>query len=88
MNHKRWVVLSIALLALAPGLRAAVGFDKYHTPAELASALQEIAQANTAAAKVHKLAVSPGGREVLITKDSHLKAALLNRSGTRIVAGA
>ena len=31
---------------------------------------------------------APGGREVLITKDTHLKAALLNRSGTRIVASA
>lgn len=30
--------------------------------------------------------IEAGGREVLITKDSHLKAALLNRSGTRIVA--
>ena len=32
--------------------------------------------------------IEAGGREVLITKDSHLKAALLNRSGTRIVANA
>ena len=32
--------------------------------------------------------IEAGGREVLITKDSHLKAALLNRSGTRIVASA
>ena len=30
--------------------------------------------------------IEAGGREVLITKDSHLKAALLGRSGTRIVA--
>jgi carbamate kinase len=30
--------------------------------------------------------IEAGGREVLITKDTHLKAALLNRSGTRIVA--
>jgi carbamate kinase len=30
--------------------------------------------------------IEAGGREVLITKESHLKAALLNRSGTRIVA--
>ncbi len=30
--------------------------------------------------------IEAGGREVLITKDSHLKAALINRSGTRIVA--
>lgn len=32
--------------------------------------------------------IEAGGREVLITKDSHLKAALINRSGTRIVATA
>jgi carbamate kinase len=30
--------------------------------------------------------IEAGGREVLITKDSHLRAALLGRSGTRIVA--
>ncbi|MEN6312019.1 MAG: carbamate kinase [Acidobacteriota bacterium] len=32
--------------------------------------------------------IEAGGHEVLITKDSHLKAALLNRAGTRIVATA
>jgi len=32
--------------------------------------------------------IEAGGREVLITKDSHLKSAMLNRSGTRIVASA
>lgn len=32
--------------------------------------------------------IEAGGREVLITKDSRLKAALANRSGTRIVASA
>jgi len=32
--------------------------------------------------------IEAGGKEVLITSASHLKAALLNRSGTRIVAGA
>jgi carbamate kinase len=32
--------------------------------------------------------IEAGGQEVLITKDTHLKAALLNRSGTRIVAAA
>jgi len=32
--------------------------------------------------------IEAGGLEVLITKDSHLKAALINRSGTRIVASA
>jgi carbamate kinase len=32
--------------------------------------------------------IEAGGREVLITKDSHLKSALRGRSGTRIVASA
>jgi len=32
--------------------------------------------------------IEAGGQEVLITKDSHLKAALRGRSGTRIVASA
>ncbi len=32
--------------------------------------------------------IEAGGREVLITRDTHLKAALLNRSGTRITASA
>ena len=66
MIRKRSVSLVFALVALASGLGAAVAFDKYHTPAELVSALQEYAQANPAVAKVHKLAVSPGGREVVL----------------------
>jgi hypothetical protein len=66
MIRKRSVSFVFALVALTSGLGAAVAFDKYHTPAELASALQEYAQANPAVAKVHKLAVSPGGREVVL----------------------
>ncbi|MGZ4886425.1 MAG: M14 family metallopeptidase [Candidatus Aminicenantales bacterium] len=66
MNHKRWVVLLFALSALASGLDAAATFDRYHSPAELGAALQEYAGANAAIAKVHKLAQSPGGRDVLI----------------------
>lgn len=31
--------------------------------------------------------IEAGGREVLITKDTHLKAALINRSGTKIIPG-
>jgi carbamate kinase len=30
--------------------------------------------------------IDAGGREVLITKDTHLKAALIKRAGTRIIA--
>ena len=66
MNHKRWVVLLFALFALASGLSAAVAFDKYHSPAELGAALQEYALANAAIVRVHKLAQSPGGHDVLM----------------------
>lgn len=66
MNHKRWVVLLFTLAALASGLDAAATFDRYHSPAELGAALQEYALANAAVAKVHKLAQSPGGRDILI----------------------
>jgi hypothetical protein len=68
MNHKRWVVFWLVLFALASGLSAAVTFDRYHTPAELNAALQEIALANPAAVKIHKLAQSPGGRDVLLVE--------------------
>jgi hypothetical protein len=43
-----------------------VAFDRYHTPAELARAIQEYAAANAAVARVHKLVQSPGGRDVLV----------------------
>jgi hypothetical protein len=66
MNRKRLVVLWLALFTFASGLSAAAAFDRYHTPAELNAALQEYASANAAAAKVHKLAQSPGGRDVLL----------------------
>ena len=66
MFHKHSLVLLLALFALASGLSAAVAFDRYHTPAELNAALQEIGAANPSVTKVHKLAVSPGGREVLL----------------------
>ncbi len=68
MNRKRWVVFWFALLALASGLSAAVGFDKYHTLAELNAALQECVSANPSVAKVHKLAQSPGGKDVILVE--------------------
>ena len=68
MNHRRWIVLFLALFGLVSGLSAAVAFDRYHSPAELAAAIQEYAAANAAVARVHKLAQSPGGRDVLIVE--------------------
>ena len=68
MNHRRWIVLFLALFGLVSGLSAAVAFDRYHSPAELSAAIQEYAAANAAVARVHKLAQSPGGRDVLIVE--------------------
>jgi len=66
MNHKLRVLLPIALCAAAAWLGAAATFDKYHTPAEIAAALGEFAAANPSVARVHKLAQSPGGRDVVL----------------------
>jgi hypothetical protein len=66
MHRKPWVVLGFALFFLASSLGAAVTFDRYHAPAELNAAFQEFAAANPAVAKVHKLATSPGGRDVVL----------------------
>jgi hypothetical protein len=66
MNRKQWLVLLLGLAAFAPGLVAQVTFDRYHTPAELGSALQAIAAANPAVARVHALAKSAGGKDVFL----------------------
>jgi hypothetical protein len=54
------------LLILAAGLGAQTAFDRYHTPAELNAAFQDLAKANPSFAKLHVLAKSPGGREVML----------------------
>ncbi len=41
-------------------------FDRYHKPEELAAAVQDLARANPGFAKVHILAKSPGGRELIL----------------------
>jgi hypothetical protein len=66
MHHKFWIVLGFALFFLAAGLSASVTFDRYHTPAEVNAAFQEFASTNAAIAKIHKLAQSPGGRDVIL----------------------
>ncbi len=41
-------------------------FDRYHKPEELTAAFQDLARANPGFAKVHVLAKSPGGRELVL----------------------
>lgn len=66
MHQRFWIVLGFAFFFLVASLSASVTFDRYHTPAELNAAFQEFASANAAVAKIHKLAQSPGGRDVIL----------------------
>ena len=61
-------VLAVALVCLSLGPLAAADltFDRYHKPEEIAAALQDLAKANPAFAKVHLLAKSPGGRDLVL----------------------
>ena len=66
MNRRCRFVPFLGLLLLASGLGAQTVFDRYHTPAELNAAFQDLARANPSFAKLHVLAKSPGGREVVL----------------------
>jgi len=50
----------------APASIGGLTFDRYHKPEEFAAAAREIARANPAIARVHALAKSAGGRELVI----------------------
>ena len=59
-------VLAAALLAAGVPTRAqkpgaALGFDRYHTPQEVAAALAAMNKANPATTALHQVATSPGG---------------------------
>ncbi len=67
MKHPRRFLPLFALLFLIGNLGAQpTAFDKYHSPAELNAAFRDIARANAAFAKIHELAKSAGGGEVLL----------------------
>ncbi len=64
---KRFVFISFLLAILSTGIMAAeLTFDRYHTPAAIDTALMDFARANPASAKLHTLARSAGGRDVLM----------------------
>lgn len=67
MRHPRRHLLLAVLFLLAPGLAAQpTVFDRYHSPAELNQAFRDIARTNAAFARIHVLARSPGGSEILL----------------------
>ncbi len=53
-------------VALGPLAAAELTFDRYHGPAEIAAALQDLARAHPGFAKAHVLAKSPGGRDLVL----------------------
>ena len=67
MRHPRRFLPLIVFFLLSVNLSAqSPSFDRYHSPAELNAAFRGIARANAAFAKIHVLAKSPGGTEVLL----------------------
>jgi len=60
------IVLSLVILALGPLAAADLAFDRYHRPEELAAAFQDLARASSGFAKVHVLAKSAGGRDLVL----------------------
>ncbi|MFZ2055476.1 MAG: M14 family metallopeptidase [Candidatus Aminicenantales bacterium] len=60
---------AFVILALVPSIAAGAAeltFDRYHTPADRMAAFQEMARANPGVIRVHTLAKSPGGRDILL----------------------
>jgi len=64
---KSFVFISFLLTMLCAGAMAAeLTFDRYHTPAAINATLQDFARANPATTKLHTIARSAGGRDVLL----------------------
>ena len=64
---KPFVLVPFLLIALCAGIMAAeLVFDRYHTPAAVNTALKDFARTNPASTKLHTLARSAGGRNVLM----------------------
>lgn len=72
----RGLMLLVALLILAPASLRAI--EKYSDPATVNRRIEQLRQANQSMVNVHKLAVTPGGREMLMIE--------IGRSGTSVPA--
>ncbi len=63
----RFSAITILTLALSAGAGAAeLTFDRYHKPEERAATLGEMARANPGIARIHSLAKTPGGRDLVV----------------------
>ncbi len=59
-----FILFCVCLLFTGTPVWSQISFDKYHTPDELNAELVRISRANSGLTKLHKIAVSPGGKEV------------------------
>ena len=66
MKRLRFFLPLMAAVLTVPPLSAQVAFDRYHPPAEMAAAFRDLARSHPDFVKIHELAESPGGREVLV----------------------
>ena len=72
----RSLLLMVAIVFLAPVPVSAI--EKYSDPATVNRRIEQLRQANNSLVKVHKLAVTPGGREMLMIE--------IGRGGTSVPA--
>jgi hypothetical protein len=66
---RRTLVATLIVLILGFGAAAGaaeVAFDRYHPPEERTAALREMAAANPGITRIHNLAKSPGGRDLIL----------------------
>lgn len=86
----RGMTLFVALLILSPGSASVV--EKYTDPAEVNKRVEQLSQLYSGLVKVHKMAVTPGGREMLLMeigragKDVPAVFVAANMSGVTPVA--
>ncbi len=68
MKQHKITLMVIILMFFVPGWagQGDFNFDKYHTPEELDNALKSFNAAYPEVTRLHKIAVSPGGRQVTI----------------------
>lgn len=70
MNMAAAALSTAAVLAFAVSLpaRSADRYDRYHGPAELVSAMKELASAHPGLVRIHSLEKSPGGRDLIVVE--------------------
>ncbi|MCK4944310.1 MAG: hypothetical protein KAS65_12080, partial [Candidatus Aminicenantes bacterium] len=68
MKQKKWLFLFFLMISsiLIMADSFPLNFDRYHTPDELNQSLKKLANLFPRITKLHKIAISPGGRKVML----------------------